>query len=90
MKNPSYTVGTRSEGFASVSHLTSHEALRLTANFAFTADRMRAADQEFATRARICETASRIAFLRAHSLAKHEQILPNLGESYRRAVYSIA
>jgi len=90
MRNPSYTASTRSEGFVPVSHLTSHEALRLTANFAFTADRMRAADQDFATRARICETASRIAFLRAHSLARREQILPNLGECYRRDAFSVA
>ena len=70
--------------------LTSREALRLTANFAFTADRMRAADQDLATRASICERASRIAFLRAHSIAKREQIVPNLGECHRRAVFSIA
>jgi len=73
-----------------VSHLTSHEALRLTARFAFTADRMRTADQDLATRANICETASRVAFLRAQSIAKREQILPNLGECNRRAVFSIA
>ena len=73
-----------------MSHLTSHEALRLTANFAFTADRMRAADQDLAMRASICETASRIAFLRAHSIARREQILPNLGECYRRAIFGIA
>lgn len=73
-----------------MSQLTSHEALRLTATFAFTADRLRAADQHLATRASICETASRVAFLRAQSIAKREQILPNLGECYRRAVYTIA
>ena len=73
-----------------MSHLTSHEALRLTASFAFTADRMRAVNQDLATRASICETASRIAFLRAQSIAKREQIIPSLGESDRRAVYSIA
>jgi hypothetical protein len=73
-----------------VSHLTSHEALKLTAAFAFTADRMRAADRDLATRAQICETASRVAFLRAQSIAKREQILPNLGECYRRAVFNVA
>ena len=73
-----------------MSQLTSHDALRLTATFAFTADRMRAANQELGTRASICETASRIAFLRAQSIAKREQILPSLGQCYRRAVYSIA
>ena len=45
--------------------LTSQEALRLTATFAFTADRMRTADNALEIRAQICETASRIAFLRA-------------------------
>ncbi len=73
-----------------MSHLTSHEALRLTATFAFTADRMRAANRDLATRASICETASRIAFLRAQSIAQREQIIPSLGQCYRRAVYSVA
>ena len=43
-----------------LSQLTSQEALRLTANFAFTAGRMREADRAFAIRANICETASRV------------------------------
>jgi hypothetical protein len=70
--------------------LTSQDALRLTASFAFTADRMRAADHAFEIRARICETASRVAFLRAHLIAKREEILPPLGESFRRAVFAVA
>jgi hypothetical protein len=70
--------------------LTSQEALRLTSSFAFTADRMRAADHSFEIRARICETASRAAFLRAHLIAKREEILPPLGESFRRAVFAVA
>jgi hypothetical protein len=73
-----------------MSHLTSHEALKLTANFAFTADRMRAADHALQTRANICETASRVAFLRAHLIAKREQMVPSLGECYRRSIYSVA
>jgi hypothetical protein len=70
--------------------LTSQEALRLTATFAFTADRMRAADDAFVIRARICETASRVAFLRAHLIARREEILPALGETFRRAVFAVA
>jgi len=73
-----------------MSQLTSHEALTLTATFAFTADRMRAADHALQTRAKICETASRVALLRAHLIAKREQIIPSLGECYRRAIFSVA
>jgi len=72
------------------SHLTSQEALRLTATFAFTADRMRATDAEFAVRTKICETASRVAFLRAHRISQREEILPRLGETFRRAIFAIA
>jgi hypothetical protein len=70
--------------------MTSHEALKLTAKFAFTADRMRAADDAFEIRAQICETASRVAFLRAHLIAKREEILPALGETFRRAIVAVA
>lgn len=70
--------------------MTSQEGLELTARFAFTADRMRAADQSFVVRANICETASRVAFLRAHKIAKREEILPVFGDSFRRAVFAIA
>lgn len=70
--------------------LTSQEALRLTANFAFTADRMRAADHAFEIRAQICETASRVAFLRAHIIAGRAEILPPFGETFRRAVFAVA
>ncbi len=73
-----------------LSQLTSHEALRLTASFAFTADHMRTSDEAFEIRASICETASRIAFLRAHTIAKREEILPALGDSFRRAAFAIA
>ena len=70
--------------------LTSQEALRLTASFAFTADRMRAAHECFALRASICETASRIAFLRAHRIARREEIAPGLGQTFRRAMMAVA
>jgi hypothetical protein len=70
--------------------LTSQEALRLTATFAFTADRMRTTDETFAVRARICETASRVAFLQAHRIAQREEILPRMGETFRRAIFAVA
>jgi hypothetical protein len=72
-----------------LSQLTSQEALQLTASFAFTADRMREADHSFAVRANICETASRVAFLRAHIIARQEEILPGFGECLRRAVFAV-
>jgi len=72
------------------SPMTSHEALQLTATFAMTADRIRAADGAFAVRANICETASRVAFLRAHLLAKREEILPLFGDTLRRALFAVA
>jgi hypothetical protein len=72
-----------------LSQLTFQEALRLTANFAFTADRMRQADRAFAVRANICETASRVAFLRAHIIARREKIIPEFGECLRQAVFSV-
>ncbi len=73
-----------------MSTLTSQEALRLTASFSFAADRMRNGDESQQLRAKICETASRIAFLRAHSIAKQEQVFPVLGQSYRRADFLVA
>ena len=72
-----------------LSQLTSQEALQLTANFAFTADRMREADRAFAIRANICETASRVAFLRAHIIARQEDILPGLGEYVQRRAFAV-
>ena len=73
-----------------MSQLTFHQALELTANFAFTAERMRAADSDFHTRASLCETASRIAFLRAHILAKDEEARPSFGMIFRRAAFAVA
>jgi len=63
------------------SELTSQEALRLTATFACTADRMRTIDAAFAVRTKICETASRVAFLRAHRITQREEIFPQMGEN---------
>jgi hypothetical protein len=71
-----------------LSQLTSQEALQLTANFAFTADRMPEADRAFAIRANICETASRVAFLRAHLIAVQEEVLPGFGECLRRRTFA--
>jgi hypothetical protein len=70
--------------------LTSHEALLLTANFAFTADRMRAADETHQIRASICDTASRIAFLRAHLIAEREEIVTGFSGAFRRGVFATA
>jgi hypothetical protein len=72
------------------SQLTSHEALTLTATFAFTADRMRTLDGAFELRTKICETASRVAFLRAHRIAQREAMLPKLGETFQRAFFATA
>ena len=73
-----------------MSHLTFHQALELTANFAFIAERLRAADHDFQTRATVCETASRIAFLRAHILAKGDEARPSFGTIFRRAAFAVA
>ena len=69
--------------------LTSQNALELTAAFAFTADRMRAARGASEIRANICEIASRIAFLRAQSIARREELMP-LGDTFRRATFAVA
>jgi hypothetical protein len=73
-----------------MSLLTSHQALQLSASFAFTADRMRASDGDFQLRARLCEIASRVAFLRAHVIARDEEIRPAFGDSFRRASFAVA
>ena len=72
-----------------MSCLSSHEALELTAFFAFTAERMRA-DADSHTRASLYDRASRVAFLRAHIIARDEQIRPMFGQSVRRAVFGSA
>jgi len=70
--------------------LTSHEALALTAKFVLTADRMRSVDSGLQIRAKVYETASRIAFLRAHLLARSEETRPKFGEFFRRAAFAVA
>jgi hypothetical protein len=70
--------------------LTSHEALELSANFALSAERMRSAGAGFHLRARLSETASRIAFLRAHLLAKSEEACPAFGQLFKRAAFTVA
>lgn len=73
-----------------MSQLTFHQALELTADFAFAAERMRAADSDCQTRASLCETASRIAFLRAHILARDEEARPSFGMTFQRAAFAVA
>ena len=73
-----------------MSQLTFNQALELTANLAFVAERMRAADRDFQTRANVCEAASRIAFLRAHIIAKDEETRPSFGTICRRAAFAVA
>lgn len=72
-----------------MSCLSYHEALQLTATFAFTAERMRA-DAKCQERANLYERASRIAFLRAHLSARDEESRPLFGQSFRRAVFASA
>jgi hypothetical protein len=69
-------------------HLTSQQALQFAADYARIAEQMRAAD--FHMRASIYEMASRAAFLKAHVIAKDEEMRPVFGESSRRAAYAIA
>lgn len=72
-----------------VSSLSSHEALQLTATFAFTAERMRAHAHSH-TRASLYDRASRVAFLKAHIIARHEQVRPVFGQSFRRSLFASA
>lgn len=73
-----------------MSQLSSHEALILTASFAFTAERIRTQEAEFQLRASLCEAASRVAFLRAHVIAQNEEARPVFGESFRRTAFATA
>ena len=73
-----------------LSESTSQEPLRLTATFAFTADRMRTIHATFAVRTKITETASRVAFLREHRIAQREQRLPQAGETFPGCVFAFA
>jgi hypothetical protein len=70
-------------------YLSSHEALQLTATFAVTAERMRA-DVEAQTLAGLYERASRVAFLKAHLIARKEEVRPIFGQNFRRAGYAAA
>jgi hypothetical protein len=66
--------------------LTSAQALQLAADFALTADYIRAAEAtDSQTRASLLETASRAAFLRAQMIARDEAIRPVFGQGFRHA-----
>ncbi|GEM_PF-2032136 len=66
--------------------LTSAQALQLAADFALTADYIRAAEAtDSQTRASLLETASRAAFLRAQAIARDEAIRSVFGHSFRHA-----
>jgi hypothetical protein len=71
-----------------MSHLTFQQALQFAADYARIAEQMRAA--EFYARANVYETASRAAFLKAHVIAKDEEMRPVFGEGFRRAAYAVA
>lgn len=71
--------------------LTSTQALQMAAEFAIAAEQMRCSDAaDFQSRANIYEIASRIAFLRAHAIAKNEDARPVFGESFRPAAFAVA
>jgi hypothetical protein len=71
--------------------LTSAQALQLAADFAPTADYIRAADAtDCQARAKFRETASRAAFLRAQAIARDEEVRPVFGQSFRRAAFAVA
>jgi len=73
-----------------MSCLSSQQALELTAAFTRIAERMRAGDADFQTRANMCEMASRIAFLKAGILAREEEMRPLFGQIFRRAAFAVA
>ena len=71
--------------------LTAQQALQLAADFLHTADYMRAANTpDSQTRAKLLESASRVAFLRAHAIARQEEVRPVFGEGFRRAAFAVA
>ena len=72
-----------------MSFLSSHEALQLTATFAVTAERMRA-DGEAQMLANLYERASRVAFLKAHLIAREEEVRPVFGQISQRALFASA
>jgi len=69
--------------------LSSHEALNLTASFAVIAERMRICDNHSQARAALCDVASRVAFLRAHALAKQEEMYPAIEQCLRRVAVAV-
>jgi hypothetical protein len=74
-----------------MAYLSSQQALQLAADFALTAEYVREAHaSSLKTTANLYETASRAAFLKAHVIAKDEEIRPSFGESFRRAAYAVA
>jgi hypothetical protein len=73
-----------------MSLLTSHQALELCASLSFQAERLRASQGEFHVRARLCDVASRVAFLRARAMARNEETHPAFGQSFRKAVFAVA
>jgi hypothetical protein len=73
-----------------MSLLTSHQALELCASLSFQAERLRAHCGEFHVRARLCELASRVAFLRANAIARDEEVRPVFGQGFRKAAFVVA
>jgi hypothetical protein len=70
--------------------LSSRQALQLAADFAFTAEYIRETNAECRAQANLYEAASRAAFLKAHLIAKDEEMRPSFGDSFRRAAYAVA
>jgi len=71
--------------------LTSAQALQLAADFALTADYIRATEAtDYQAKASLLETASRAAFLKAQAIAKDEEIRPVIGQGFRRAAFAVA
>jgi hypothetical protein len=74
-----------------MAYLSSQQALQLAANFALTAEYVREAHSSpLKTTANLYETASRAAFLKAHVIARNEEMRPSFGQTFRRAAYAVA
>jgi hypothetical protein len=72
-------------------YLSSKQALQLAGDFALTAEYIREANPtDLQSIARLYEMASRTAFLKAHLIAKDEEVRPRFGECFRRAVFAVA
>jgi hypothetical protein len=73
-----------------MAHLTSRDALQLAADFALKAEYMRADHAaDFQTKADLYDTASRVAFLRAHVIAEDEAVRPVVGKNFCRAALAV-